>query len=280
MIFVPIRAATLERALVMDNPELIARGRLQGKATLVTGAASGIGRATALLFAREGARVALGDLDSVGAEKVASRMRQDSHECLVLPLDVTSEDSWASGTKTILDTWTSLDVLINCAGICDDAPLTTLTVAQWRRVLAVNLDGTFLGTAAAIRAMSLQGQGSIVNVSSLSGVKACAGAAAYCASKAGVIQLSRVAALECADAGDNIRVNCVVPGGVKTPMWKTSSMWPEIATTEEWNAPPSVPPLKRFADPAEVARAILFLASDESSYISGAALAVDGGASA
>lgn len=264
----------------MDNSRSAARGRLAGKVALVAGAASGIGRAAALLFAREGARVALGDIDVARAEEVASEIREMRRECLVLSLDVTDEGAWAAAIERIETAWSSLDVLVNSAGIADDAPLTELTTAQWRRVLSVNLEGAFLGTAAAIRAMKTSGKGAIVNVSSLSGVKAIPGASAYCASKAGVIQLSRVAALECAGDGHNIRVNCVTPGGVKTPMWQKTPLWPDISKTDEWNAPVDAPPLGRFAEPIEVARAILFLASDESSYISGAAVPLDGGASA
>lgn len=263
----------------MDTPQTATRGRLAGKVALITGAASGIGRAVALLFAREGARIALGDVDEARADEVASEIRALERDCIVLSLDVTDEGAWAAAVERIENAWSSLDVLVNSAGIADEAPLTELSTAQWRRVLSVNLEGTFLGTAAAIRAMKNSRKGAIVNVASLSGVKASPGAAAYCASKAGVIQLSRVAALECAGDGLNIRVNCVTPGGVKTPMWEKTPLWPDISKTDEWTAPPDAPPLKRFAEPIEVARAILFLASDESSYISGATLSLDGGAS-
>ncbi len=264
----------------MENAPPIDQGRLTDKVALITGAASGIGRSTALLFAREGAKVALGDVDAQRAEDVASEIREMRRECMVLSLDVTDEKVWASSIDKIQNAWGRLDILVNSAGIADEAPLTELTTAQWRRVLSVNLEGTFLGTAAAIRAMKTTGKGAVVNVSSLSGVKAQPGAAAYCASKAGVIQLSRVAALECANDGHNIRVNCVTPGGVKTPMWEKTPLWPDISKADEWTAPADAPPLKRFAEPVEVARAILFLASDEASYISGAVLALDGGATA
>ncbi len=264
----------------MENAPPIDSGRLADKIALITGAASGIGRSTALLFAREGAKVALGDVDVRRAEEVATEIREMHRECMVLSLDVIDETVWASSIETIQSVWGPLDLLVNSAGIADEAPLTELTTARWRRVLSVNLEGTFLGTAAAMRAMQSTGKGAIVNVSSLSGVKAQAGAAAYCVSKAGVIQLSRVAALECANDGHNIRVNCVTPGGVKTPMWEKTPLWPDISKSSEWTAPADAPPLNRFAEPIEVARAILFLASDEASYISGAVLALDGGATA
>ncbi len=254
--------------------------RLSGRVALVTGAGSGIGLAVSRLFAGEGARVALADVDVPSIEAAANEIGNLPAEALAIPLDVSSEDAWQSAMANVVDAWGGMHILVNSAGIADDAPLTELRYEQWRRVLSVNLDGTFFGTAAAIRAMQPAGTGSIINVASLSGIKASAGAAAYCCSKAAVIQLSRVAALECAAAGTTIRVNCVVPGGVRTPMWQHTPMWPEISTTPEWQAPPSAPPLKRFADPEEIARAILFLASEESSYISGSALVIDGGASA
>jgi NAD(P)-dependent dehydrogenase (short-subunit alcohol dehydrogenase family) len=251
-----------------------------GKVALVTGAASGIGRATAVRFAQCGARVAAADVNESGVRHTAEIVWSQNGECLAIGLDVTSAEDWNTVVGAVQDQWNGLDVLVNCAGISDDAPLVELALAQWRRVMSVNLDGTFLGTAAAMRAMAASGTGAIVNVSSLSGIKASAGAAAYCASKAAVIQLTRVAALEAAEAGHNIRVNCIVPGGVKTPMWEKTPLWPAIAETAEWQAPLSMPPLKRFATADEIAQAIIFLASEAASYISGAVLTVDGGASA
>ena len=262
----------------MDNGRSVAR--LAGKVALVTGAASGIGRSTAVLFAGEGARVGVGDIDAARAEGVAAEIRGQGGESLVVALDVSDKEAWSGAIAKIHDRLGPLDILVNSAGIADEAPITELTSEQWSRVFSVNVEGTLLGMAAAIRSMKPAGRGAIVNVSSLSGVKALAGAAAYCTSKAAVIRLSQVAALECAEDGLNIRVNCVTPGGVKTPMWEKTPLWPDITKSDEWTAPADAPPLKRFAEPIEVARAILFLASDEASYVSGAALAVDGGASA
>jgi NAD(P)-dependent dehydrogenase (short-subunit alcohol dehydrogenase family) len=253
-------------------------GRLAGLVALVSGAASGIGRATAVLFAREGARVALGDVDLERAERAASAIVAEGGEAVALRLDVTSAEAWTAALDHVLRRWNRLDVLVNSAGIADEAPLADLTLERWRRVMAVNLDGTFLGTAAAIRAMRSHGAGAIVNVASVSGVKASPGAPAYCASKAGAIHLTRVAALECAEAGTRIRVNCVLPGGVKTPMWERTPFWPEISRSDEWTAPRNAPAAKRFAEPEEIARVIVFLASAEASYVNGAALTVDGGA--
>ena len=255
-------------------------GRVHNKIALVTGAASGIGHATAKLLASEGAKVVVADIDRTGAARTVRQIEKAGAKALAVALDVTSESQWTSSVRTVKQTWGDLDILVNCAGIADEAPITELSFAQWRRVLAINLDGVFLGTAAAIKSMNATGKGSIVNVYSVSGIKASPGASAYCASKAAVIQFSKTVALESAQAGTNIRVNCVVPGGVKTPMWETTSMWPQISSTDAWTASLDTPPLQRFAEPIEVAQAILFLASDESSYITGTALAIDGGYSA
>lgn len=253
------------------------QGRLCDKIALITGAASGIGRETALLFAREGAKVAASDVNEKGVDETARAIDAAGGSSVSILLDVTSEAAWKAAMHAVEDAWGAPNILVNCAGITADAPLTELTLAQWRRVMATNLDGTFLGTAAAIKAMSPRGRGSIINVSSVSGMKASPGASAYCASKAAVIQLSKTAALECARANTTIRVNCVVPGGVKTPMWETTPMWPQIASTDAWEASIHTTPLHRFAHPLEIAQAILFLASDESSFITGTALVVDGG---
>jgi NAD(P)-dependent dehydrogenase (short-subunit alcohol dehydrogenase family) len=257
-----------------------AMARLARKVALVTGAASGIGRATAIVLAREGANVAVTDIDICGAASTVEAIITEGGSAIPLALDVTSEPAWQSAIDTAIAVWGQLDILVNNAGISHERSITETTLDQWRRVLAVNLDGVFLGTAAAIRAMSRGRGGSIINVSSLSGAKAAPGAAAYCASKAGVIMLTKTAALECAGANPPISVNCILPGGVKTPMWESTTLWPAIAETDEWQATVGLPPSKRFAQPEEIAQAILFLASNESSYITAAALPIDAGASA
>jgi 3(or 17)beta-hydroxysteroid dehydrogenase len=252
-------------------------GRVAGKVALVTGAASGIGAATARLLAREGAKVAAADLDEPGAARTVDVITAAGGTALACRLDVTAEADWQAATGLVERAWGLLDVLVNCAGIAFVRPVADMTLVEWRRVLAVNLDGVFLGTQAGIRAMRTRKRGSIVNVASASGLKAAPGGSAYCASKAAVIHFSRTAALECRDNDKSIRINCVAPGGVKTPMWDKVSGMSEITKSEAWNAPPDTAPGKRFAEADEIARCILFLASDEASYVTGAVLAVDGG---
>jgi NAD(P)-dependent dehydrogenase (short-subunit alcohol dehydrogenase family) len=258
--------------------------RVRGKVALVTGAASGIGRATALLLADEGATVLATDLDAAGAARSAAAIRAAGGAADARALDVANEASWQAAVGAVRDAFGSLDILVNNAGISHARPVTDTPLEEWRRVMAVNLDGVLLGLKHGIRVMRETGGGVIVNVSSASGVKASAGAAAYCASKAAVRMLARVAALECAAAGDRIRINTVLPGGVKTPMWEGMDFFAELTRHEgvegAWRAVQQGTPGGRFAEPEEVARAILFLASDEASYVNGAELAVDYGLTA
>jgi NAD(P)-dependent dehydrogenase (short-subunit alcohol dehydrogenase family) len=254
--------------------------RLRGKTALVTGAGSGIGQATAVLFGAEGARVAVTDLDGGRADAVAGRIRDQGGECFARVLDVRLEADWTAAIADVVVRWGGLDVLVANAGISFARPIWEMSLEEWRRVQSVNLDGAFLGTKHAVRAMREQGRGgSIVIVSSASGVKASAGASAYGASKAAVRQLARAVALEC--ARDGIRVNTVVPAGVVTPMWEGMPFFQELARERgeagAWEALAADTPLGRFADPQEIAAGILFLASDESSYVTGTDLVIDGG---
>lgn len=256
-------------------------GRVHGKLALVTGAASGIGRATAELLAREGARVIAADVNLAGAQATADAVRTNDGECRVLPLDVRSEADWEAALAP--SDWGAPNILIANAGVSFAKPVTETALEEWRAVMDVNLDGVFLGVKHAVRRMRETGGGSIVASSSLSGVKPAAGAAAYCASKAGLLMLVKTAALECARNGDNIRINAVLPGGVKTPMWRSMDFFQDLvaehgseeAAYREMSGEEK--PLRRFAEPEEIARTILFLASDEASYISGAELVAHAG---
>jgi len=255
--------------------------RLEGKTTLVTGAASGIGRATAMRFSREGARVAVTDLDGSGAGEVASRIADEGGDARACVLDVRLEEHWEREIGSIVESWGALDVLVANAGVSHASPVADMTLDEWRDVHAVNLDGAFLGTKHAVRAMREAGRGgSIVIVFSASGLKASAGASAYGSSKAAVLMFAKTVALECASEG--IRVNAVHPAGVRTPMWETMGFFRDLArehggTDGAWEALERSSPMGRFATPDEIAAAILFLASDEASYVTGTALVIDGG---
>jgi NAD(P)-dependent dehydrogenase (short-subunit alcohol dehydrogenase family) len=260
-----------------------AGGRVAGKVALVTGAASGIGRAAAVTLAAEGAAVGCADLNANGAEETAAMIAAAGGSAWPCRLDVTSESAWGEAIGQVLQTRGRLDIAVNCAGISFACPVADMSLDDWRRVMAVNLEGAFLGTAHAIRAMR-QGsrRGSIVNVASVSGVKAQPGASAYCASKAALIMLSRAAALECLRNGDAIRVNCVSPTGVKTPMWRTMPFFRDLMAQEggeeaAFQAMARASPHGRWAQPEEVAGAILYLASDESAFITGTNLLFDNG---
>jgi NAD(P)-dependent dehydrogenase (short-subunit alcohol dehydrogenase family) len=257
------------------------KGRMSGKVALVTGAASGIGRATATLFAHHDATVICADQDQAGAETIATAIASAGGIASPVSLDVTVEIMWASLVDEIIARLGALDVLINSAGISFACPVTDTTLFDWRRVLAVNLDGVFLGTKHAIRVMGSRG-GSIINVSSASGIKPTAGASAYAVSKAAVCMFTRAAAKECLERGLPIRINTVCPAGVKTPMWSSMPFFQELVAREgseegAFQALAAGSPGGRFAEPEEVAAAILYLASDESRFITGTDLVIDNG---
>jgi len=253
--------------------------RIRGKAALVTGAASGIGRATAMLFAREGARVLATDLDPAGAAVVAS-IRTGGGEAHFVRHDVTDEVSWLDAIGGALEAFGRLDILVNNAGIAFAKPVGEMTLAEWRRVMAVNLDGVFLGTREAVRVMRRTGGGAIVNMSSASGLVGSPLASAYCASKGAVRLFTKAVALEV--AGDGIRVNSIHPGGVRTPIWAKADFWPGLVAKSgsedaAFEALAGGAPLGRLADPEEIAEAILYLASDASKFMTGSELVIDGG---
>jgi NAD(P)-dependent dehydrogenase (short-subunit alcohol dehydrogenase family) len=250
---------------------------LGGRVAVVAGAASGIGRATAVLLAGRGARVLAADVNLAGVEALAA-----STSIVGARLDVTVEADWQAALADVVAQWGRLDILVVSAGITHAAPVDQITLEAWRRVMAINLDGAFLGTKHAVRMMRQLGRGgSIVLVSSASGIKAAPGASAYAASKAALRLFARSVALEC--AGDGIRVNTIHPAGVRTPMWTAAEFWTGILAEhggdEEaaWRALAASTPLKRFAEPEEIAQAIAYLASDAATYVTGTELVVDGG---
>jgi NAD(P)-dependent dehydrogenase (short-subunit alcohol dehydrogenase family) len=254
-------------------------GRVASKIALVTGAGSGIGRATAVMLAHEGARVVVSDVDLDAAERVAGEIRDRRGEAEAMGLDAADESDWTAVMAAIVGRFGRLDVLVNNAGVSFAKPIGGTTFEEWRRVLGVNLDGVFLGTKQAIVAMGSRGGGSIINVASVSGITPYPEASAYGASKAAVRHLSKVAAIECADAGTGIRVNLVTPGGVKTPMWESMGFFRELVarhggTEQAFEAMAGTSSSGRFSSPEDIARTILYLASDESAHLNGVELVI------
>lgn len=249
-------------------------GLLTGKRALVTGGASGIGRATAEVFAREGALVGVMDLDASGAEAVASGIRAAGGEAIALAGDVSAASDCQAAVARVVEAFGGLDILANVAGIIHRHTVVDFPEAAWDREIAVNLKSIFLLGKYAIPVMASQGGGSIVNVSSSLGVTAGPRQAAYCASKGGIIALTKAMAVD--HAADGIRVNAILPGGTETEMLLGEAKALGI-TADALRANWSARPLGRVARPEEIAHGILFLASDLASYATGSILAVDGG---
>lgn len=250
-------------------------GRVDGKVALVTGGASGIGRATAELFVREGGRVVIADRDPQAAG-VAAALGEDA--CFVA-LDVTKEADWARALAETTARFGGLDALVNGAGVGVQADIETVTLEQWRFVHAVNTEGVFLGCQAAVRAMKERGGGSIVNISSIAGLVGDPTLPAYCSSKGAVRLLTKSVALHCARKKYGIRCNSVHPSFIDTPM--VDKMCAGARDPDKRRAMlEAAAPLGRMGEPGEVALLILYLASDESRFVTGAELVIDGGLTA
>ncbi|GGQ72918.1 glucose 1-dehydrogenase [Couchioplanes azureus] len=245
-------------------------GRLDGKVALITGGARGMGKSHARHFAAEGARVVIGDVLDDRGRAVADGL--GAQACRFVHHDVTSEADWATAVGTALDAFGRLDVLVNNAGIFRHALIGDMAPDEFRRVIEVNLVGCWLGVHQAVGPMTAGGGGSIVNVSSIEGLAGAAGLSAYSASKFGVRGITRSAAQELGPLG--IRVNSVHPGGVLTAMAVAAG---ESMTGVEPGAFLKALPIARFAEPIEISRLVAFLASDESSYCTGAEFLADGG---
>jgi NAD(P)-dependent dehydrogenase (short-subunit alcohol dehydrogenase family) len=250
---------------------------MQGKVALVTGAGSGIGEACATRLAQEGARVVVADIDAAAARRVAALITAAGGQAEAAPQDVTDEARWRELLDDILRRHGALDVLVNNAGIALTGTAEDTTLADWRRTQEVNLDAVFLGTREAIRVMKGHG-GSIVNISSIEGMVGEPIAAAYNASKGGVRIFTKSAALHCAAQGYRIRVNSVHPGFIQTPMVDKGFAQLPSAEAEAARARiVSEIPLGEFGNPLDVANGVLFLACEESRYMTGAELVIDGG---
>lgn len=249
--------------------------RLQGKVALITGGATGIGRATALLFAREGAKVIVNtDRNKDAAMATVREILDNGGIATFAQGDVAVAGDAKSLIETTIENYQGIDILINNAAIGISKPLAATTEEEWRRVIDVNLNGVFLMCKYAIPEMIKRGGGVIINVSSAWGLVAGYNAAAYCASKAGVINLTRSIAIDYAK--DNIRANAVCPGSIDTPILRHGIALAANPEAEERTII-EAHPIGRLGEPIEVAYAILLLACDEASFITGAPLLVDGG---
>ncbi|TAJ52991.1 MAG: glucose 1-dehydrogenase [Nevskiaceae bacterium] len=242
-------------------------GRLQGKVAIITGGARGMGAATVRLFVAEGAKVLIADLLEAEGQALAKELGANAQ---YIRHDVSDETSWQAVVALAKSAFGGIDILVNNAGVLLFKTLQTTEKAEFERVININLVGTFLGLRIVGAELLAQGHGSIVNISSVDGMKAANGLGAYCSSKWAVRGLTKVAAMEYGHKG--VRVNSVHPGGVDTAMGN-----PYAEQKAEVNKRYAMVPLQRVGEPEEVARTSLFLASDESSYLCGAEIAVDGG---
>jgi NAD(P)-dependent dehydrogenase (short-subunit alcohol dehydrogenase family) len=254
--------------------------RVQDKVCLVSGGARGLGLAAAEALLQEGARVLITDLDQAAGEAEEARLGERGFPIRFMLQDVTRAEQWTTVLDHIASVWGGPDVVVNNAGIAALADVEKESLAHWKATLAVNLDGVFLGTQAGIARMKSRG-GSIINIASIEGLIGEPLIPAYNASKGGVRLFSRSAAIHCARAGYPIRINCVCPGFAETQMVgaAVASLPPGEAQAFVGRTLARIP-MGRFAQPAEIAQAVLFLASNESSYITGSDLVVDGGMTA
>ncbi|PKP76952.1 MAG: 3-beta hydroxysteroid dehydrogenase [Alphaproteobacteria bacterium HGW-Alphaproteobacteria-3] len=263
-------------------------GRMQGKVAIVTGAAKGIGAATAKALAREGAKVVCSDLDEAGGQAIADAIANDGGEATFIRHDVVNEAAWEAVAQHAESRFGGLHVVVNNAGIAPEGgPIEEKTLASWQRTISVDLDSVFLGCKYGIRTIKKYTSkggagGSIVNISSILGLVGQPNASDYNAAKGGVRLLTKSAALECAEAGYNIRVNSVHPGYIDTPMVKDALnrgvvQGQSVGPNEMRELLIMLHPVGRLGIADEIANAVLFLASDEASFMTGSEVVVDGG---
>lgn len=251
-------------------------GRVAGKVSLVTGSGKGLGEAQARTLAREGAIVWVSDLDARSGEAVTAALKDEGKDARFVRLDVTDEADWTRAVDKIVSECGRIDVVVNNAGVAIVGNVEECTLSDWRKTIAVNLDGVFLGTREAIKHMKSAGGGSIINICSIESIVGEPIVPAYNASKGGVRIFTKSAALHCAKSGYGIRINCVHPAFVMTDMVSGAAAAlpdPQAFADEILRRHP----MGRLCEPQDVANAVLFLASEDSSYINGSEIIVDGG---
>ena len=253
-------------------------GRLDGKVALIAGGAVGIGEADCLLFSKEGAKVVVGDINQTAGEKLVEKIKSDGYEAIFVKLDISKEEDWKKALDTTINTYGKINILVNNAGISLGKDIEATTLDDWNLIMGVNATGVFLGTKYAISYMKDNGENcSIINRSSIDGQIAESGLFAYCASKGAVTIMTKSAALACGEKGYKIRVNSVHPGYVHTALTEKEAADAGMSPEDYFKKVGALHPIGYIGKPMDIAYGDIYLASDESLFVTGSELTIDGG---